>query len=184
MILTQALSAVQLSVEFVTGFFYLFVFSIFSSIIFFLPLKLSSLFRLINWYPLFSNVNSISSDLFFIQTIIVQRFCSWTSRVIRIKCSLLYMFFSAILEEDRQVPQSSHLFYSHRTTSSFLLAISGKFYLPFTPWNSHQMYLYLHNSLTHQYMFTILLPLIMGSNLIISALYRGSLIQHGTAWTV
>lgn len=48
MILTQALSAVQLSVEFVTGFFYLFVFSIFSSIIFFLPLKLSSLFRLIN----------------------------------------------------------------------------------------------------------------------------------------
>lgn len=121
MILTQALSAVQLSVEFVTGFFYLFVFSIFSSIIFFLPLKLSSLFRLINWYPLFSNVNSISSDLFFIQTIIVQRFCSWTSRVIRIKCSPLYMFFSAILEEDRQVPQSSHLFYSHRTTSSFLL---------------------------------------------------------------
>lgn len=121
MILTQALSAVQLSVEFVTGFFYLFVFSIFSSIIFFLPLKLSSLFRLINWYSLFSNVNSMSSDLFFIQTIIVQRFCSWTSRVIRIKCSLLYMFFSAILEEDRQVPQSSHLFYSHRTTSSFLL---------------------------------------------------------------
>lgn len=46
------------------------------------------------------------------------------------------------------------------------------------------MYLYLHNSLTHQYMFTILLPLIMGSILIISALYCGSLIQHGTAWTV
>lgn len=163
MILTQALSAVQLSVEFVTGFFYLFVFSIFSSIIFFLPLKLSSLFRLINWYPLFSNVNSISSDLFFIQTIIVQGFCSWTSRVIRIKCSLLYMFFCAILEvEDRQVPQSSHLFYSHRTTSSFLLAISGKFYLPFTPWNSHQMYLaYIsiirwHISICLQFCFPLL----------------------------
>lgn len=39
------------------------------------------------------------------------------------------------------------------------------------------MYLYLHNSLTHQYMFTILLPLIMGSILIISALYRGSLLN-------
>lgn len=186
MILTQALSAVQLSVEFVTGFFYLFVFSIFSSIIFFLPLKLSSLFRLINWYPLYSLTSIQSHLIYFSYRPSLYRDSAagpaewFGSNAASCTCSSLPSLkridkFHSLLIYSIHIGQHLHSF----CFGNFRKVLPSLHSMKFSP-----MYLYLHNSLTHQYMFTILLPLIMGSILIISALYRGSLIQHGTAWTV